>query len=130
MMGVHSEAIDAICSWLREQGVTVHFRDDIDGNEDSLGLYRSETREIFIRSGESARSTLLTLAHEAGHWVGTTLLGRRVRYHFQAERQAYAYGWKVLQLFAPHVEKSDWIEDCRDASTYFRRSGRANSAAG
>lgn len=61
-----SDYIYALVTWLQSVGVTVelHAFDLHYG-----GLYRSETREIFLNV-PNAESALMTLAHEAGHHVG------------------------------------------------------------
>lgn len=59
----------------------------------------------------SARAALLTLAHEAGHWLGNESFGYK-KHSYQRERQAKVYGWRVLQLVgAQHLfTRKEWME--------------------
>jgi hypothetical protein len=72
-----------------------------------VGMYRSETNEIFINN-PNARDALITIAHEAGHWFG---YGLCKKYHsYQRERQAFVYGWKILQTIgATTISRLEWI---------------------
>lgn len=92
-----SDYIYALIAWLQSISVTVelHAFDLHYG-----GLYRSETREIFLNEPNAERA-LMTLAHEAGHHVGYILAGHvrnEQRSALHHERQAYVYGWRVLRL--------------------------------
>lgn len=107
-----SAYIDRLIRWLRLSGARVHpFAVDMsfDG-----GFYRSETREVFLNVA-SARSALLTLAHEAGHFLGYEVFGEK-RESYQRERQAFAYGWRALALIGADriVSRSEWIEHERE----------------
>lgn len=108
--------IDKLAAWLRDQGVRVYMPYDDAAPPmpfEAAGIYRSETREIWIGGGLSAFDALLTLAHEAGHWLG---------YHVRAypgqrrrEWQAYAYGWRLLRWLEAPVTRAEWRADCREA---------------
>ena len=92
-----SDYITVLASWLRSIGVTVElYAHDLPHYG---GLYRSETREIFLRM-PGAEDALMTLAHEAGHHIGYVLAGERndSRPALHRERQAYVYGWRVIRL--------------------------------
>jgi hypothetical protein len=56
-----------------------------------------------------ARDALLTLAHEAGHWLGNETFGHK-KHGYQRERQAQVYGWRVLGLIgAQHLfTRAEW----------------------
>lgn len=92
-----------IIGWLRRCGVTVH---EHAAELPFSGMYRSETREIFLNE-PSAFGAVLTIAHEAGHWLGYLIDEKP--YSYQRERQAFVYGWHVLQWFEVPVELSVWI---------------------
>lgn len=108
-----SDFIDVLAAWLREIGVSVdmHAFDLHHG-----GLYRSETCEVFVNVSNAERA--LTLAHEAGHHVGYVLAGERndKRSALHRERQAYVYGWRVLQLIRADklISRQQWIATCCD----------------
>lgn len=111
-----SPFIDAIISWLRRNGVRVYpHSHDLPAN----GMYRSETKQIFLNVNQ-AREALLTLAHEAGHWLGY-LIDEKA-HSYQRERQAYVYGWHVLQWFHAPVMRKEWVRVCRDHAQYRKRT--------
>lgn len=88
---LYSPLIDKLLAWLTGNGVKVHlFTHDL-GHRG--GMYRSETREIFLNES-IAVDALMVLAHEAGHWIGYQIKAKP--YSYQRERQAFAYGWKIL----------------------------------
>lgn len=106
-----SDYIDVLAAWLRDLGVSVdlHAFDLHHG-----GLYRSETRQIFLNVPNAERA-LLTLAHEAGHHVGYVLAGHDrndKRSSLHRERQAYVYGWRVLQLIGADalISRTRWTQ--------------------
>ncbi len=106
-----SAYIDRLIRWLRLSGARVHpYAVDMpfDG-----GFYRSETKEVFLNV-PSARGALLTLAHEAGHFLGYEVFGEK-RQSYQRERQAFVYGWRALVLIGADriISRSEWIEDER-----------------
>lgn len=114
-----SAYIDLLASWLRSIGVTVElYAYDLHHG----GLYRSETREIFLNVC-NAESALMTLAHEAGHHIGYVLAGERndSRPALHRERQAYVYGWRVLRLIGADtlVTREQWIAECAESHRYF-----------
>jgi hypothetical protein len=125
-----SDYITALAAWLQSIGVTVElYAHDLP----YAGLYRSETREIFMNV-PGAESALMTLAHEAGHHVGYVLTGhdrneRRPSLH--RERQAYVYGWRVLQLIGADklISRRRWIADCRASHRAFVEDQRAATDA-
>lgn len=103
-----SAYIDRLIRWLRVSGARVHpFALDMPF---SGGFYRSETREVFLNVCD-ARGALLTLAHEAGHFLGYAVFGEK-RESYQRERQAFVYGWRVLVLIGADriVSRAEWIE--------------------
>lgn len=104
---IYSPHIYAIIDWLTRCGVRVHpHAHDLP----CAGMYRSETREVFLNVRD-ARGALLTLAHEAGHWLGYLIDEKP--HGYQRERQAFAYGWHVLRWFGVPVTREEWIEDNR-----------------
>lgn len=107
--------ITAIEGWLERNGVKVQMF--AGGLPHIGGVYRSETMEIFINVLD-AKDALLTLAHEAGHWVGN-LLGELPNAN-QREWQAFVYGWRILELFEAPIARAEWIQDCRE-STFYRK---------
>lgn len=102
-----SEAIYLIIKWLRASGVIVH---EHASNLPCCGMYRSETKEIFLND-PGAKSALITICHEAGHWLGYIVFGER-KHQYQRERQAFVYGWKVLNMFGANrfISKNDWLQ--------------------
>jgi hypothetical protein len=108
---LYSSYIDKIETWLESFGVRVN------RHADQLpfygGLYRSESKQIFLNIS-GARDALLVLAHEAGHWMGYQI--EEKPHSYQRERQAYVYGWKVLQLFRAPITRTEWVEDCRSSA--------------
>jgi hypothetical protein len=112
---LYSGYIDALVRWLTSHGVTVHINSlpllySYDG---VAGVYRSETKEIWVDRPE-AYAALLTLAHEAGHWIGYEVMRER-KHSYQRERQAFVYGWKVLQLLGAPITRKQWIDDERNS---------------
>lgn len=103
-----SDYIDRLIRWLTLSGARVEpFALDLPFEG---GLYRSETREVFLNV-PSARSALLTLAHEAGHFLGYEVFGEK-RESYQRERQAFVYGWRALVLVGADriVSRAEWLE--------------------
>jgi hypothetical protein len=93
------------------------------------GLYRSETREIFLNV-PGAEDALMALAHEIGHHVGHLLIGHdknasRTRLH--NERQAYVYGWRALRLIRADklITRERWIQECTEDHRMFLDDQRA-----
>jgi hypothetical protein len=106
-----SKYITRIEKWLQLTGVTLHhFSRDLPCS----GMYRSETREIFLND-PIARNALLTLAHEAGHDVGYMIFGAK-KHSYQRERQAFVYGWKILTFVGANsiISRKEWIEADRE----------------
>lgn len=119
--------IDLLASWLRSVGVTVElYAHDLPWYG---GLYRSETCEIFLNV-YNAGSSLMTLAHEAGHHVGYVLAGERndSRPSLHRERQAYVYGWRVLRLIGADalITREQWIAECHESHRNFLEDQRVN----
>lgn len=112
-----SDYIDLLVRWLRASGVKVHLHAHDLPFEG--GLYRSETREVFVNC-PNARTALLVLAHEAGHWLGYEVFGERP-HACQRERQAYVFGWRVLVLIGADraISRKAWIAACRDGHRRF-----------
>ena len=105
--GVYSASIYRIADMLRFAGVSVDlYATDLP----CVGMYRSETKEVFINES-GARDALLAIAHEAGHWLGYAL-GER-SHSYQRERQAFVYGWQVLRMVRAPITRDEWIEDER-----------------
>lgn len=115
---MYSPFIYAMIDWLRRCGVEVH--NEPPPHPSAAGLYRSETKEIWLHPELSAQEALLTLAHEAGHWIGYLIHERRES--GKREQQAYVYGWHVLRWFDAPVTRSEWVAECRAAAA--RRIGR------
>jgi hypothetical protein len=93
------------------------------------GLYRSETREIFLNV-PNAEAALMTLAHEIGHHVGYILAGHErnaARPSLHRERQAYVYGWRVLRLVGADkfITREQWIRKCVEGHRRFLDDQRA-----
>lgn len=103
----YSDYIFRMIRWLRASGVKVHAHAH---DLPCSGMYRSETREVFLNV-PSAKDALLTLAHEAGHWLGYVTFGERPE-SYQRERQAFVYGWRALVLVGADkvVSRREWIE--------------------
>lgn len=99
-----SPYIEEVIAWLRRCGVTVHERAYL-LPENVSGMYRSETNEIFLNE-PSAEFALMTLAHEAGHWLGYLIEVKPER--SERETQAYEYGWEVLKWFHAPVSRVLW----------------------
>jgi hypothetical protein len=111
----YSQYIYEIIPWLRRNGVTVH--------EHAFalpcsGMYRSETREIFLNEPR-AFYALLALAHEAGHWLGYLIDEKP--HSYQRERQAYVYGWYVLRWFNTPITRATWRMYCRGCHAAWKR---------
>ncbi len=105
--------IYAIIDWLRRCGVTVH-EHAFDLPPAVGGIYRSETREIFLNE-PNALDALITLAHEAGHWLGYLIDEKP--HSYQRERQAFVYGWHVLRWFNAPVSRQAWVHRHRITSS-------------
>ena len=109
-----SDFIERLIRWLERCGIRVD-RYAFNLPPDVGGVYRTETREIFINE-PNAREALLTLAHEAGHWLGYEMFGPgegepEIEAYIR-ERQAFVYGWRILCLIgaAPGlISRKDWI---------------------
>lgn len=106
-------AIDRLSQWLKRSGVKIHWTGDL---PDMInGMYRSETREIFVDDRmEDHQQILMTLAHEAGHWIGwERSLNRRDPYasHLRREREAMVLGWRVLEMMGGRwaISRQQWI---------------------
>jgi hypothetical protein len=102
-----SDHIDRLVDFLRTQGITLHL---YAFELPCCGMYRSETREIWVNDPD-AKSALMTLAHEGGHWAG--YLVKPKEHSYQRERQAFVYGWKILCLMgsAQVISRADWIAE-------------------
>lgn len=105
------DALNRLAAFLTQQGVRVYF--ERPPHPTAAGLYRSETREIWIHPHSSAEWMLLTLAHEAGHWIGYIV--QEKPHAYQRERQAYVYGWKMLQLVQAPITRAGWLDSCRES---------------
>ncbi len=102
----YSFYIDRLTRLLRAFDVKVHlYAFDLP----CAGMYRSETKEVFLNE-PTALGGLLTLAHEAGHWLSYESFGEK-RHSYQRERQAFVYGWQVLELIEATslVSRAEWI---------------------
>lgn len=98
-----SEGIDRVICLLRVLGARVHL---YVFELPCLGMYRSETKEVFLNAS-GARDALLTVAHEAGHHIG--YLRRPMKYEYQRERQAFVFGWQVLLAIGADVTRAEWV---------------------
>ena len=116
-----SAYIDRIAEMLGACGVTVRLH----AHEIHYGgQYRPLTNEVLLNFPH-ARQALMSLAHEAGHWVGYLLHGvsrNLEREQYQRERQAYVYGWRVLVFVGANalITREEWIDDCTTSHVYFR----------
>ena len=110
---MYSPYIDRLVKWLNASGVPVELHADylpdyVRGRCHNLYV----DGKVLIEINEpSAREALLTLAHEAGHWVGASVFGYK-KLVSTRERQAIVYGWCILELVgARHLfTRKDWIE--------------------
>lgn len=104
-----SDAIHALRDWLEAHGVRVElFAWDLP----CMGLYRSETNQIWINAGPRGDLALMTLAHEAGHWLGYQHQPKT--HSYQRERQAFVYGWRILGWLDPErtlITRQAWINE-------------------
>lgn len=122
-----SDYIDLLASWLRSIGVIVHlYAHDLHYG----GLYRSETREVFMNVC-NAESALMTLAHEAGHHIGYVLAGHDLnerRPSLHRERQAYVCGWRALRLVGADalITREQWIAECIESHRNFLEDQRVS----
>ena len=114
-MIIYSDYIEEIAVWLRGLGLTVDYVWDGKLPEHVIGQYDDETRTIRMLARLTAREALLTIAHEAGHWLGYLI--DRKPHSYQRERQAYVYGWCVLQWFDAPITRAEWVASCRRAET-------------
>lgn len=114
---MYSRYIDFVLRWLDASGVSVstcafHLPKGV-----AARYYGSmDNRPAHIDMNvPTAREALLTLAHEAGHWLGNETVGYK-RHSYQRERQAKAYGWRVLGLVgAQHLfTRDEWMEFHRE----------------
>jgi hypothetical protein len=110
----YSDYIYQISAWLERNGVRV----DLYATKlPCMGMYRRETKQIFINVPD-AKAALLTLAHEAGHWLGHLIDEKQEPW--RAERQAFVYGWHVLRWFDAPISRGEWLVDCREAWHFFK----------
>jgi hypothetical protein len=111
---IYSNHIYEIVAWLRRNGVRVHeYATDLPAS----GMYRSETKEIFLNEPD-AFFALLTIAHEAGHWLGYLIDEKPESY--QRERQAHVYGWYVLKWFDAPITRETWRMHCRGSHAFHK----------
>jgi hypothetical protein len=110
---LYSDYIEEIAEWLRGIGVTVDYVWDGKLPPHVMAQYEDRDPSIKMLARLSARDALLALAHEAGHHLGYLI--DRKPHSYQRERQAYVYGWHVLQWFAAPVTRAEWIESCRES---------------
>jgi len=106
--GSVSKFIFRLAEWLQCCGVKVELYDSL--RYPTVGRYDDETLEISIDCRD-VTDALMTLAHEAGHWLGYRMFGRKHE-RYQRERQAFVYGWRVLMLIGAAgavVTRQQWI---------------------
>lgn len=99
-----SHHIERVVAMVERRGACVHLHAHDLGFEG--GLYRSETKEIFLNVPDAKRA-LETLVHEVGHWIGYEKNPRP--YSYQRERQAFVYGWHFAKLHSLPITRADWI---------------------
>lgn len=110
--------IDLIAYYMRTLGYTVDmYAHDLHHG----GQHDHETHTIRVNVHD-ARKALKVLAHEVGHAVGWHMrhhVAKRSQVH--RERQAYVYGWRVLQLSGADVliGRKEWIQSCRESHDAF-----------
>jgi hypothetical protein len=116
---VYSPYITAITERLRAAGVTVTIC-----SLPVAGRYHRDQRLVELRGSLSARTALLTLAHEAGHHEGyerfpgtETPNGTRSA---RRELEAYVYGWQVLRAVVAPISRAEWRAECRQAEAIAR----------
>lgn len=96
---LYSPYIELILRWLAASGVPV---DTFASNlpPETLGrCYNTvdDGRVHIEMNAPNAYQALLTIAHEAGHWLGNEVFGHKDTSD-ERERQAFKYGWRVLCL--------------------------------
>ena len=111
-VNLYSRYIEFVLRWLNASDVTVNVH-AFHLPEGILGRYYDsrDGRQTHIDLNvPTAREALLTLAHEAGHWLGNEVSGYK-KHSYQRERQAVVYGWRVLGLVgAQHlVTRAEWM---------------------
>lgn len=107
----YSSCIDTLAAIVRAAGVTVElFAFDLEPGVQ--GRFYDERNHIDINE-PSALQALITLAHEAGHWMGYAVSPKRgPERTAQRERQACVYGWRFLVLCGGDrlVSRREWME--------------------
>lgn len=110
----YSDCIDRLAKLLRSSGLTVNlFAKRLPAHVG--GRYYDHSKRIWINES-SARRALLTLAHEAGHWLGYRLHPGaetpRAAMSPRREREAFVYGWRFLVLVGADkiVSRKEWAE--------------------
>lgn len=116
MIVTYSPYIHAIADWLERCGVVVQLHAELEFGV--AGRYVHEIPKILVDSPLDARTTLMTLAHEAGHWLGYLICPKPRSY--QRERQAAVYGWYVLRWFDAPIARDEWIAEERECRAYAR----------
>lgn len=111
-MGTFSGYIHRLTRVLLVSGVRVHF--EAYPHADVGGAYRESERRIWVDTSV-AKEALFTLAHEGGHWAGYRLHAKR--WSEQRERQAFVYGWRLLQIVGAEavVARQEWNANERAA---------------
>mgnify|MGYP003386270580 CR=1 FL=1 len=121
----HSVCLYQLAAFLKRNGVEVDlWCKDLPAQV--AGSYTSHDRKIRLSPetiGPSAKHTLITLAHEAGHWLGYVIdpMPKQYRYQryfgnfvsYQRERQAFVYGWRFLRVLDADVTREEWIQEHR-----------------
>ena len=104
----YNKYIESIRDFLIDCGVSVSLQWDLpDG---MAGGYRFIDNSIFINRELlfDSKEILLTLAHEGGHWMGYLI--EHKKYSYQRERQAFAYGWHILEMLDCPISRAEWIQ--------------------
>lgn len=110
---MYSKYIDLILRWLRASNVAVNtWATDLPDHVYGRCFNTTVDGEVRIDTNVStAREALMTLAHEAGHWLGNETFGYK-KNGYQRERQALVYGWRVLVLVGAQraVTRTEWFQ--------------------
>lgn len=110
---IYSKYIDLITRWLHASKVSVVIQTNWKPGMPYGTCYNTVDDGFVLITLDvpGAREALLTLAHEAGHWLGNEAFGHK-KHGYQRERQAKVYGWRVLGLIGAQrlFTRAEWME--------------------
>jgi hypothetical protein len=111
---MYSKYINILTRWLHASKVPVVIAPNTTLPAGTVGRCYNQVDDGFTLievDSHCARQALLTLAHEAGHWLGNETFGYK-KHSYQRERQAKVYGWRVLGLVgAQHLfTRDEWMK--------------------